>query len=113
MSNDDPILDAAQVEGLRQLFSDGFSEFVNTFLTDFEEKEKILATAIQNKDLDTIIKTAHFLKGSSLNMGATKLGHCCRDIEMAGKDNNFTEITANHNLLQKAYLETKQAFLDL
>lgn len=110
---DDAIIDSTQVETLRQLFNDEFKQLVQTFLSEFEEKEKILNQAIQSNDLETIVKTAHFLKGSSVNIGATMLGNCCRDIEMAGKQNDLNAVKTQVTQLQKIYPETKKAFLEL
>lgn len=113
MPSEDAILDTEQVEILRQAFNEDFNQFIQTFLNDFEEKEKVLSAAIQNKEIDTIAKTAHFLKGSSLNMGAKRLGNHCYKIEMAGKQNNLTDATSHYQSLQPIYLETKNAFLEL
>lgn len=112
MSNED-VLDTAQLENLRQLFGDGFKGLVETFLTDFEEKEKILADAIKDKKIDVVVKSAHFLKGSSANMGAGKLSNICLKVEMAGKQSNLEEINTHYNALQTIYTETKTALLKL
>lgn len=111
--SDKDVLDTTQLESLRQLFGDDFKTFVETFLSDFEEKEKILSDAIKNKKIDTVTKTAHLLKGSSVNMGAEKLSKICYNIEMAGKQNNLEEILTQYNALQIIYAEAKIAFLQL
>lgn len=111
MSKD--FLDITQLENLRQLFSEDFKNFIETFLSEFEEKEKILSNAIKNKQMNAITKTAHFLKGSSINVGAEKLSKICYNIELAGKQNNLEEIFKQYNSLQIIYAETKNAFLEL
>lgn len=110
---DEAVINSTQIENLRQLFDEGFKGLVESFLKEFEEKEKILADDLKNKKIDEVIKTAHFLKGSSINMGAEKLGKACYNIEMAGKQNNLEEINAQYKSLQLIYTETKAAFLKL
>jgi histidine phosphotransfer protein HptB len=111
MSED--LLDVTQLENLRQLFDEGFKGLVETFFSEFEEKEKILSNAIKNKKIDVITNTAHFLKGSSANMSAVKLSKICYDIEIAGRKNNFEEILKQYNAFQTIYAETKNAFLKI
>lgn len=112
MSNE-VILDMAQFENLRQLFGDQFKSLVETFLIDFEEKEKMLIEAIKEKKIDGVMKSAHFLKGSSANIGAQKLSNICLKIEMAAKESNLEEINAHYNTLQIIYAETKITLLKL
>lgn len=108
--SDEAVLNSTQLQNLRQLFGEGLKGFVETFLKEFEENEKILIDAIKNKKIDEIIKTAHFLKGSSVNVGAEKLSKICATIEMAGKQNNFEEINSQYKILQIIYVETKAEF---
>ena len=46
-----------------------------------------------NNDADKMSKTAHTLKGASLNIGASKFAEICSKIEIAGKENNMINIS--------------------
>lgn len=112
MPNQD-LLDNEQVDNLRQLFSDGFKEFVQTYFNDFEQKENELTLALKDKRIENIVKIAHALKGSSLNMGASALAKACYELEMAGKRGNIEEIMNEYDAIQKIYPKTKEAFLQI
>lgn len=110
MAEEPDLLDNEQINNLRELFSDGFKDFIQTYFTDFEQKENELTAALKDKRIDSIVKIAHSLKGSSLNMGASALAKVCYDLEMAGKRENIEEIMNSYDELQKIYPKTKQAF---
>lgn len=113
MVNDETLLDVEQIGNLRELFSDGFNEFLQTYFSDFEQKETELTVALKDKQIEEIVKIAHALKGSSLNMGASALAKICFELEMAGKRGNIEEIMSEYDALQKIYPKTKEAFLQI
>jgi HPt (histidine-containing phosphotransfer) domain-containing protein len=53
-------------------------------------------------------KSAHCLKGASLNIGANKFAEVCKKIEMAGKENNLAGIDALIKEMDECYNYTKE-----
>lgn len=109
----DPIVDSEQVNHLRSLFDDGFEEFITTYFNDFEEKDTVLVSAMKSKKIDQVLKIAHSLKGSSLNMGALGLANACYQIEMASRRGNYDEMVKEYAELKKIYPKTKEIFIQL
>jgi HPt (histidine-containing phosphotransfer) domain-containing protein len=92
MTNDtEKMVDTEQFDSLKELFSDGFGDFIKTYFEDYESKEKELRTAIDNKDLKKVASIAHALKGTSANIGANALAKACHQLESASKNDNFEE----------------------
>lgn len=111
MANQEDLLDSEQIDNLRQLFSDGFDEFIQTYFSDFEKKEIELSLALKDKKIETIARIAHSLKGSSLNIGASTLAKACYALEVASKEGNIQKIMNEYDAIQKIYPKTKEAIL--
>lgn len=112
MTIDEPLLDNEQVENLRQLFNDTLGDFFQTYFNDFEEKQTQLLTAIKENSLDVVVKIAHSLKGSSLNVGALALAKACFELEEAGRNKNIEKIKFQCDYIQNIFPKTKAAFLE-
>jgi TMAO reductase system sensor TorS len=56
-------------------------EIIRTYLSESPPLLKNLRDALSNGDAITVRAAAHSLKSSSLNLGATKLGSLCKDME--------------------------------
>lgn len=113
MQTNHNLLDMDQINNLKEIFNHGFAEFIATFFRDFESKEKDLLTAIANRQGDNIIKIAHTLKGSSLNVGATGLAGICSRIEVAGKNGSYEEALQELKDLQHVLSQSKEAYMQL
>jgi len=113
MSESTVLLDEEQISNLKELFGEGFEGIVSTYFEDFESKSQALDAALKSKDFDVVLKLAHSLKGSSLNMGATGLANVCFQVEMASKSSNFQRIEQQNLELQKLYPQTKAAFIQI
>ncbi|BCX69939.1 MULTISPECIES: Hpt domain-containing protein [Pseudomonas] len=87
----DTHLDPNVLSALREVMEDEFSTLVETFLADSEERLQQLTVAA---DATQILETAHSFKGSSSNMGATRLAGLCHDLEQRAKARNLSGIEA-------------------
>jgi HPt (histidine-containing phosphotransfer) domain-containing protein len=102
------ILDNEQVNNLKELFGAGFSEFLNTYFHDFEEKEKELLAEMKKNNFEMVTKIAHSIKGSSLNVGALELAGGCLEIEKAAKEKNEEKVKGEYTNLIEIYEKTKK-----
>lgn len=80
------ILDRDVVRELREVLGDDFHLLVTTFLADSEHRLQALRAAIDAGDALALRETAHSFKGSSLNIGAVRLGEACRQLEALALD---------------------------
>lgn len=89
------LLDMEQIEEL--LFLDGgrggvLEKFVAAFNTHVPETIKSLRTAVEAADFAAITASAHKMKGSAGNLGASHLAGICLKLEMAGKSQNPSQL---------------------
>jgi len=50
-----------------------------------------LRTALARKDGKQFHERAHYMRGSSLIVGATVVARCCADLELMGRNSEFRE----------------------
>jgi two-component system sensor histidine kinase/response regulator len=86
---DDPALDPAVVAGLRRLADAAGGEVLNElaelFTRDTSERLATLRRAAADGDARLVAETAHILKGSAANLGATTMAHLCQRLETQAK----------------------------
>src|SRR5688500_3830165 len=78
------LLDYKALELLRMLDRDqpgSFSEFVRMFVHEAPELVKRMEQAQAAGDVDTLGKSAHYLRAAALAMGATTLVEVCHGLE--------------------------------
>jgi HPt (histidine-containing phosphotransfer) domain-containing protein len=68
---------------------DEYPMLLDTFLADSEERLLLLRKA---EDPVTLMDVAHSFKGSSSNMGATRLAELCSELELRTKQKNLDGI---------------------
>lgn len=88
---DDTHLDRDVLSALQEVMEDGYPELLDTFLSDSEERLSLLRQA---DDADQLGATAHSFKGSSSNMGATRLAELCHELEQRAKQKSLEGIEA-------------------
>lgn len=111
-------LDEATLADLRVLLEDDFRDLIETFLEDAHQRhaELVALLAQPQADAPTLRSTAHSFKGSSLNVGATRLADLCRRLEdmaaagvLSSADTLITdigtELAATERLLRNQYLD--------
>lgn len=88
---DKPHLDEEALVELQEVMEDEFDVLIKTYIKDSSDRIGHLRHAIGSSDAEAFAKTAHSFKGSSINIGAPKLGELCFKAEQAGKDNRLSE----------------------
>jgi len=95
-------LDMAAIGELKDIMEDGFSELVDAFIMDSEEKLEQLKAAISERDTALIGELGHSLKGASSNICAVPLADIYKDIEAAGREGSLDGVD---EMLEKALAE--------
>ena len=76
-------LDHEVLSALHEVMEDEYPVLLDTFLADSQERLRQLH---KTDDAIQLIATAHSLKGSSSNMGATRLAELCHELEQRAKE---------------------------
>jgi len=75
-------LDHNVLSALQEVMEEEYPVLLETFLFDSEERLRVLRRA---DDAGELVATAHSFKGSSSNMGATRLARLCHELEQRAK----------------------------
>ena len=78
-------IDQDTLRELRGVLGGDFSVLVSTYLDDSGKRLAMLRDALAAADGVALRETAHSLKGSSLNIGATRLAGLCLTVEQAAR----------------------------
>ncbi len=109
-----PVIDQQRIAQLRtlaeSLSSDLLAELVDAFLEGAERDIAALRQAMEAGKWDVVKRTAHGLKGSSLNLGATEMVSVCRALEQAEREGRQQDIAG---LLTRLDSEFVRARLEL
>lgn len=108
------VLDAGVIENLKRLENGSATGFVQGLLVAFTKQVKTISDEIKthhlNSNLDLLYKSAHKLKGSSLNVGARKLAATCEELELAAKEKDSNSVDTTIKQLDGVVEETIGAF---
>ena len=103
--NDKPHLDEEALAELKDVMEDEFDILIQTYINDSSERIEALHQALLGGDLDEFAKTAHSFKGSSINIGAPRLGQVCFEAEKLGKAGALEQAPA---VLEQIYTEFRE-----
>ena len=112
--NGKPHLDEEALTELQDVMEDEFTVLIETYLKDSLDRIQSLRGAIGDSDADAFGKTAHSFKGSSINIGAPRLGELCLKAEEAAKDSLLNEAAAVVDAIETEFRrveETLKRFL--
>jgi HPt (histidine-containing phosphotransfer) domain-containing protein len=82
-------VDRDVLSALHEVMEDNYPELLDTFLTDSETRLRELQ---KTADAEVLAYVAHSFKGSSSNMGATRLAELCHELELHARDKSPSEI---------------------
>lgn len=78
-------LDRCVLATLQEVMESEYPVLLDTFLADSEERLRLLQTACQSGDAESLRQAAHSFKGSCSNMGAAILAELCRKLEESAR----------------------------
>lgn len=84
-------LDTAVLDELKEVMGEEYPQLLQTFIVDTANRIQHLDEAISSAQGDAIRRSAHSLKGSASNMGATQLCQYCRQLEQAGQQQEIEQ----------------------
>lgn len=106
-----PLLDSEQIDGLIAAAGVcGAQEILDAFWRSTDKLLQALYDQLSTGDFDEASRTAHALKGSSLNVGAMSLSCAARAIEDACRTGDGSGALDRLSTAKSRYAETADAF---
>jgi HPt (histidine-containing phosphotransfer) domain-containing protein len=112
----DQLIASDAFERLRQMTASRPVELVEIcreFLTEARQTLAQLRNAFTLKQAEELRNRAHYLKGSSLIVGAIGVTRCCASLEAMGKNGNLSEAEAILDQLSAELQAVEQEYLKL
>ncbi len=81
LQDDEEIINNEQFEDMRDLLEEDFSDLIQIYVADSNERLATLRVAQQENDNANGFEIAHALKGASANLGTTQLVKLCRQMQ--------------------------------
>jgi HPt (histidine-containing phosphotransfer) domain-containing protein len=101
------VLDAAAIDGLRELQEPGepdlLDELVEMFVTDGDARIEAISQASGNMRASDVEREAHALKGASAVFGAEAVVDLCQRLQMAGRSGDLTGVPGLVERLRHEY----------
>ena len=101
------------LDKLQEINPQGLKQLVQLYRAEAKRNLKDMETAIRENDLKALLRTAHSLKETSLNLGGNFVGKSCKQLEQACEQGNPAEIQSametlkQHSQMFNDYLEEK------
>jgi HPt (histidine-containing phosphotransfer) domain-containing protein len=95
MTDEAPILDKSVIDELRESVGDDdefIADLVATYVSESRDHLTAMEQAAEANDAGAIVRPAHTLKSSSAALGAMRLAQVAREIEMAGRAGDSTDL---------------------
>jgi len=90
-------INIATVTGLQNLLKDKFEHIVNKYIDSADNLMQEIKSAIQESNIDRLVRSSHTLKSSSQQMGADRLALVVAEIEKKGRLEDLEDVEALYN----------------
>ena len=90
---------------------DFVDELVDTYLADGEGQVEALREAAARNAVADLVRPAHSLKSSSLNLGALALGELARSLEEAARGGDVPDAAPQVETIAVAFADARQVLL--
>jgi HPt (histidine-containing phosphotransfer) domain-containing protein len=87
-------------------------ELVDTYLEEGDRLVEALLVAATAGSVDEMVRPAHSLKSSSLNVGALELGELCRRLEEDARGAGVDDPVRRANEVKVCFAEARAALLE-
>jgi signal transduction histidine kinase/DNA-binding response OmpR family regulator/HPt (histidine-containing phosphotransfer) domain-containing protein len=88
---------------LYEIMEEDFVSVIQSYLKSAPSLMHGVRDAVQNQDMDALVKSAHPLKSSSANVGAMDLSVLARELELKGRQNDSDDLVNCYNQAAEAY----------
>ncbi len=106
------IVDTQTLEMLQAALGEEFRELVEELINDVPIKLREMKTYCAQGDADALAKTAHVIKGSSGNLGASALSGACAQLEEAAGAGDVKSWEEKIDQIESQFDKTKEVMAD-
>ncbi|HEY9666528.1 MAG TPA: PAS domain S-box protein [Coleofasciculaceae cyanobacterium] len=103
------VLDPKIIKSLRQIAGERLSQIINDYLEDAAQLLQTIRDAVAAEDAQALRQTAHSLRSSSANLGATELSKLSKELEMIGRSGTTTHAENGIRQVEAEYEKVKVA----
>ena len=110
----EPAIDAAAFANLVEMTGGDVAfvnELVDTYLEDGAAQVTALRDAVTADSTEDLVRPAHSMKSSSLNVGALPLGALCRELEEAARSGPVPDASGRVAAIAAAFEDVRTALL--
>jgi HPt (histidine-containing phosphotransfer) domain-containing protein len=110
----EPAIDPATWANLVEMTGDDLAfidELVDTYLDEGSAQIAALRAAADRGTVSELVRPAHSMKSSSLNIGALRLGELCRALEEAARSGSVTGAAAQVDVITSAFDDARRELL--
>jgi HPt (histidine-containing phosphotransfer) domain-containing protein len=100
------MIDRSVLEELYEIMEDEFVSVLESYLKSAPGLIHGIRDAVRDRDMDSLVKSAHPLKSSSANVGAMELSILARDLEFKGRKNDHSGLVDSYNQTAQVYRRT-------
>ena len=97
------IFDEAHFKAISLDDADFKKDLLTTYISDSKKRINHLEESILKNEIPAIISESHTIKGASYSIGAKALGDLAKEIELAGKNNDLSNMLSNIGKVKQAY----------
>jgi HPt (histidine-containing phosphotransfer) domain-containing protein len=108
-------IDATTFAGLLEMTGGDLEfvdELVDTYIADGEAQVSALRVAVADGSVDGLIRPAHSLKSSSMNIGALALGELARGLEEAARAGRVPDAGDRVDAIAVAFADARTALIE-
>ena len=88
-------------------------DLIEMFAADAPSKVQAVREGFESQDFETVERAAHSLKGSSGNLGATKLQLACERMQAASRNHELDEVRNLVDQLSEAFDQAMTALREV
>jgi signal transduction histidine kinase/CheY-like chemotaxis protein/HPt (histidine-containing phosphotransfer) domain-containing protein len=97
------VIDRSVLGELYEIMEEDFVSVIQSYLKSAPNLMHGVREAVQQQDMDALVKSAHPLKSSSANVGAMDLSVLARELEFKGRENNTRDLVNCYNKAAEVY----------
>ncbi|MGD9164009.1 MAG: response regulator, partial [Chromatiales bacterium] len=97
------VIDRTVLQELYDIMEEDFVSVIQSYLNSAPSLMRGVRDAVQNQDMEALVRSAHPLKSSSANVGAMELSVLAKELEFKGRQNDRNDLINCYNRTAEAY----------
>ncbi|MEJ2456520.1 MAG: ATP-binding protein [Candidatus Thiodiazotropha sp.] len=107
------VIDRAVLQELYEIMEEDFVSVIQSYLKSAPNLMHGVREAVQNRDMEALVKSAHPLKSSSANVGAMELSLLARELEFKGRENSQADLVNTYNQTAEVFRKSVAELRDI